>query len=326
MVLRVLAVILIFAVSQAWAVDPQAYDKASALAQKNRKESALRLLEMNYNLRSHDLPLKVATLAASLSIAVKQWHKAEQVADMAIHANWPDWPATKKPKNQADLFALVRMSAQAKTEIFTSSDEDHARLKAEIKKYTDYLDESHASTDDSKGLMARIETKSQVKTNEYHYGFAVTASYMTWEDRPSFDYHLSAKEKIFTPCYGLDLNYANDQFEWAIGACGGGGAASMQFNDGHYDNRSSVTLIAGYGSGLIQLNNVGAAFGVETSVMNVMTSGKLADGTRKSVSNEEFAVTAVGRYRLGKIDMKFKGGPVISNPSALWGFELSYIF
>ncbi|MGZ3723075.1 MAG: hypothetical protein ACXVA9_09105 [Bdellovibrionales bacterium] len=330
MVLKTLSLITVFIFSlSAAALDPQAYNKAVELVQKNRKESALRELETNYNLRSRDLPLKVATLATSLLISLKRWRKAEQVADGALMVNWPGWPTNKKIKNQAELLSLVKMSAEAKTEIYESGDEsrDRHKLQEEIKTYTDILGGDNTKAEEGQKLLARVETHAEIKkASDFHYDWSLLLSYWTWEDRPSFDFQLAAKSKIFSPCFGLGVDYTNDFYHWAGGACAGAGSASLEFNDGHYDNRAKVTLLAGYGSILLKLSNAGSAFGLEGDVMNIATSGKLADGTTHSSSNEEFAITAVGRYRAGKFDLKFKGGPVISTLSALWSFELAYIF
>jgi len=325
----VLKILLALSISFAWAMDPKAYDKANEMAQKGHKEMALRLLELNYNLRSRDLPVKVATLATSLLNSLKRWHKAEQVADGALEKNWPGWQTKKLSKPSADFVALLKMSAEAKTQIFEANEEGRNRehLRSEIKLYTDHLGETKGNEGDAQQMLARVQTKAATEKAEvFHYDWNFFASYWSWEDRPTFNYQLAAKSKIFAPCFGLGVDYTNDMFHFAGGACGGGGSASMQFNTGTYDNRASVLLIAAYGSVLVRVSNSGAAFGLETDVMNLTTKGHLSDGTTESATNEEFALTAVGRYRAGNFDLKFKGGPVISNPSALWAFELGYVF
>lgn len=333
MVLKACAWILIGAFSlNVMALDPKVYDKALDLQQKGHKDTAVRLLETNYNLRSRDLPVKVATLATSLLMSLKRWYKAEQVADVALNANWPGWQTKKPAKANADFWWLLKAATEAKTQIFESGDQSRNRghLKAEIKAYSDLLATNSSHAENAKQMQARVDMKIENdKADAYHLDWSLSASYWTWEDRPSFDYQVAAKAKLFTPCFGFGLDYTDDFVHWAGGACAGAGSASIEFNDTHnvnYDNRGSVLLIAGYGSALLKLSNSGAAFGVETDLLNVTTSGKTADGTKRSASNEQFAVTAVGRYRFGKLDVKFKGGPVISVPSALWSFELGYVF
>lgn len=337
------AILLILAAecSAGWAYDSTAFKQALKLHQKNKDDQALHKLEAAYDFSKKDLPPEVPALAAGAAASLKSWGKVERIAEAALLAHDPKWPAdsansddlAKYLKTQTKpVLRLVRLAAEAKSRIFVSSsedvsDEDREKKKDQIKLYSDALAQIGFEADSVQESVSRVEEHEKLDAMEsYKFSLFLTASYWTWEDRPVLALATSAHAVLYTPCVGLGLHYTNEFYQWSGGACWGSGAGALQFSDNHFDDHASVTLISGFGSVLMQLSDSGAAFGIEGDAMSVTVGGTNSAGTQVSGNNTEFAFLAVGRFRLGSLDVKLKGGTIISDPSALWEVELSYPF
>lgn len=322
MVLRSALVALLAFSFSVWSADPSALERAQKFAQKNQKVQALRILEQNYNLSSRELPVKVAVLAANLAIELKNWRKAERVADAALSAGWPEFRG-KKP----DYLPLVKMSAEAKSEILTGGDDlatsERKKLKSEIKTYSEVMLANNYENDTAQGLLSRSQKEAVVKKDEYKIGASLSVAYSTWEDRPTFDYKLKAKAVMFTPCFGFNVNYIGDTYIMSGGACYAQGHADIQFNDGKLDNLGTISMINGSGSVLMRVSEGGSAYGIEGNWMNATLKGKAAGDREVSANNQDFAFLAVGRFQVWSVDLKFKGGTVVTKPSAIWSFEMA---
>jgi hypothetical protein len=284
--------------------------------------------------------LDKAFAAAKAAYVARDWSKAEQIADAALRASWPGWPppdasqpdVVKKLKSKPKVFFnLVRVAADSKSRRFVStseivSPEETALLKEEIKLDTDALVAGTGNEESGQGSWTRVQThEEQALKEEYSLSLSMALSYWTWESRPQFSHFQASRGLIYTPCLGLALNYTNAFFDWSGGGCGGLGRGDLQFSDGHIDNHGTVTLLNGFASGLVQLSDTGsAAFGLEGDFLDLTLTGKISDGTKVAVSNQQVALMAVGRFRVSRLDIKFKGGAIIDNPSAVWQLELAY--
>lgn len=322
MVLRKFFILCLLLPNLSWSAEPQAVERAQKLAQKNQNVQALRVLELNYNLSSRDLPVKISSFAVSLAMKIQNWRKAERIADAALTAGWPDFKG-KSP----NLLPVLKMSTEAKTEILTGGDDltasERKKLKNDIKTYTDVMIANGYEVAVVQDYSQRAQSEAVVRRDEYKLSFSFTAGYGTWEDRPSFDYKLKAKAVLFAPCVGLAANYIGDDYIWSAGACYAQGHADVQFNDGQFDDHGSISMVNGMGSVMMRVSEGGSAYGLEGNWMNATMSGKASGDRKVSAANQDFAFLAVGRYQFYSIDLKFKGGTIVGKPSAMWAFEMS---
>ncbi|PWU17460.1 MAG: hypothetical protein C5B49_08830 [Bdellovibrio sp.] len=340
MVLKTLAILLMaFSFAKKPAFDSSAYDKAVTLFQAKKSDKALAVLERAYRFESPDLPLKVSALAAQSALASKRWRSAEQIADSALRANWPQWPpadasnpeVATRLKGMPRLFLeLVQSTVMAKSQRYNSTLEDisgptRESLKNEIRLNSEALAQTEAASESTQASLARVREHDELMARqEYRYNLSIGLSYWTWEDRPQFTGFQTGRSMVYTPCLGFSLAYANADYEWSGGGCYGAGRSDLLFADGHYDNYASEKLLAGFGSVLAKLADGRAGFGVEADFMDSTIGGKSSNGSDLSDENQRAALMIVGRFRLSPLEIKFKGGTIVSNPGAIWVVELYY--
>jgi len=281
----------------------------------------------------------VALAQARKAMSRKDWRDAEQIADAALHAQDHNWPPSgtitedfvKKLKGRPNsFFALVSLSADAKSHIFilhdeSMTDDERSKMKAQIKAYTDVLAQSGVSVEEAEKIQSRVQDQEQLATlEEYKLSLGVLLGYSTWEDRIYFKTSIPTHAILFVPSIGLALNYTNAFYDWSGGVSYGIGDGELKFSDNSFDDHPKVTVVSGFASGLIQIHDSAAAFGAEVAARSVNVNGHNADGSTATTSPTELSALAVGRFRVSKLDLKFKGGMILGNPSALWAVEFGY--
>jgi hypothetical protein len=321
--------------------DSTAYNQALKLHRSNKETLALQKLEKNYAFGRKDLPLEVSALAAGIAASLKDWPKAERIADQAIQAHDPKWAVNSSTseklagylKSQPKTFlTLVQATAEAKTQIYVATnldldEESRQKKKEQAKIDFEALTQIGFKSDNAQENLSRVQDREkQDVLDEYKLSLFASLSYWTWEDRVPFSVTTRAHATFYTPCLGLGAHYTNDFYQWSGGACIGVGVGELVFSDGTFDNHASITLLNGFVSGLLKLSDSGAGIGIEGDIMSSSITGTTAGGIGVSTESEEFAALLVGRMRFSSVDVKLKGGTIFGNPGALWEVELSYPF
>lgn len=326
----------------AWAAyDGAAFDKAMALYRKKSYEPALTLLEKNYDIRDPSLPPKVPYLMANLYNQMQRWQKTEKLADTVLAAQISWWPpadpnaaevADKMKTVPRPLQALMWAAGEAKSRRFAVQYQnllpgDREKLKNEAKFYYDVLSQSDYNSEKTQTFWARTQEREELTGKvKYAVGGYVFLSYWTWEDRLLLSVGSGAATAghgvMFTPCVGGALSYTNAFYQWYGGGCVGAGKGNVRYDDGTYDSAAQVTLLSGFAGGLRNISEA-AAVGIESHILNRTISATSISGTKGKMEDQAFAVLAVGRFRFGKVDLKLKGGGMISSPSALWQLEIA---
>jgi hypothetical protein len=161
------------------------------------------------------------------------------------------------------------------------------------------------------------------KVEDYKMNVTANLSYITWEDRVSLARLANSRVMLYTPCAGLALGFEGDGLEWNGSLCGGVGRADILFPDGTFDNHGKLNLFAGSASVLMPVSDDGTAFGLEGQFLSIDLTAASLTGKATSATMET-ALMGIGRYRIGRLDLKFKGGSNLNSGRAIWAFELGY--